>query len=217
MTSNKPKSSGFTLLEITVVLAIIVIITTITLTSQGSFNKSIILANTSYDVALLFRTAETYGVGSRASSADITRNAGYGLHFERARASNIILFSDFQPSAGYSTCHPNNNTPSDQPGNCVYDSGEQVNDYLLGNRIYVSDFCAKFSGLWKCANSNGGELSNMDVVFSRPNPDPIVTAGSWQGGTTACVTMASQYGGVRHVGVYASGSIVANAVSCPLP
>ena len=45
-------SKGFTLIELMVVLAIIVVITTVVLTSQSSFNKSLILANTSYDIAL---------------------------------------------------------------------------------------------------------------------------------------------------------------------
>ena len=49
-----------------VVLAIIVTITGVTLTSQTSFNKTLVLANTAYDIALTLRSSQTYGLGSRA-------------------------------------------------------------------------------------------------------------------------------------------------------
>ena len=48
-----------------VVLAIVTSITAIVFTSQNSFNKTLILANTAYDIALTFRSAATYGLGGR--------------------------------------------------------------------------------------------------------------------------------------------------------
>ena len=49
-------SKGFTLIELLIVLAIIATVTTIALSSQSNFNKTLILANTAYDIALTLRS-----------------------------------------------------------------------------------------------------------------------------------------------------------------
>ncbi len=219
---------GFTLIELLVVLAIITVITTITLTSQGSFNKTLILTNTAYDIALSFRSAETYGIGSRV--AGTVSNTGYGLHFARATQDSFTLFADTISLPGsFDNCHPTTDpdAPDAKPGNCFYDvlivdaNGvpiERVTDYELGNGITISDFCAYGSGSWSCANT--GAISTMDVVFARPNPDPFIY-GKDAGGvvigpfTTACIAVTSPQGGFRYVSVAASGAITANANSCP--
>lgn len=217
--------TGFTLIELMVVLAIIVVITAIAITSQSAFNKSIILANTAYDVALTLRSAESYGLGSRA--AGTVANAGYGVHFERGTPNTITLFADLYPGPGPSSannCHPvsDPNVPSALPGNCRYDAsqGERVTSFLLGNGITVSDFCVHNNG-WSCATTGNQSLSSLDIVFSRPNPDPFI---SWNGQVyfvtspptdAACMTLTSPSGGFRYVSVAASGEITANDTSCP--
>lgn len=215
-------TAGFTLVELLVVLSIIVIVTTITLTSQGTFNKTLILANTAYDIALSFRSAETYGLGSRVLGT--ARNAGYGLHFDRAAPGNFTLFADIYPvPSSSSECHPASDpsSPAAQSGNCSYDSiqGERVTDYALGNRITIGDFCAYGAGSWSCANSRDYSLSSMDVVFARPNPDPFISVNGAYGTpyqmTAACITVVSPHGGSRYVSISASGAITANAQSCP--
>ncbi len=196
-----------------VVLAIIATITMVTLTSQSSFNKTLVLANTAYDIALALRTAETYGVGNRASSV---ANAGYGLHFERATPEAFTLFADSQPIPNENNCHglPIGGVaaPDAKPGNCVYDgpnSGEKVITYTLENNIIVSDFCVYTLGSWSCASGN---LLALDIVFARPNPDPFINIQ----GTKACLAISSSQGGSRFVSVSASGAITVYASSCPL-
>ena len=146
-------ASGFTLIELLVVIAIITIISGIIFTSQSSFNKTLILANTAYDVALSLRGAETYGLGGHALSAVPT---GYGLHFDRATPGSFLLFADSYPAASSgSACHAPTNTGGGldaQPGDCSYESGTgkdtTVSNYTLGNNITVSDFCAFAAGAW---------------------------------------------------------------------
>ncbi len=223
--TNRKLAAGFTLIELLVVLAIITVITGMTITSQGSFNKSLILANTAYDIALSFRSAETYGIGSLV--AGTVSNAGYGLHFNRATPGSFTLFADTNsPADG---CHPlppasrgGANAPDAKPGNCFYDvsivnaSGvpiERVTDYTLGNGITISDFCARGSGGWSCANSNGNSLLSLNVVFARPNPDPFISVNGAYSGlfTAACIRVTSPQGGFRYVSVVASGAITADA------
>ncbi|MCX6787707.1 MAG: type II secretion system protein [Candidatus Kaiserbacteria bacterium] len=205
--------SGFTLTELMVVLAIIVTITTVTLSSQSSFNKTIILANTAYDIALSLRSAETYGLAGRAVNG--VTSAGYGLNFQKISPGSFTLFADTSPGPNASNCHglpaAGASAPDAKSGNCTYDPGEKVMDYVLGNNIIVSDFCAYSFGGWSCAYAQGGGLSSLDIVFARPNPDPFINIQ----GTKACLTISSPQGGTRFISVAASGEITAKAPSCP--
>lgn len=214
---------GFTLIELLVVLAIITAITGIALSSQSGFNKSLIVANTAYDIALALRSAETYGLSSRVAEGTIL-DAGYGLHFDKSTPSSFVFFSDLHPiSSEISPCHPSSGTsaPDAKPGDCAYqaEEGERVTTYTLGNGITVSDFCAYAGGAWSCATSGAGALSTLDIVFARPNPDPFIsTNGTYSAAspvTSACLTITSPQGGARYVSIVASGSINANATSCP--
>lgn len=117
---------GFTLIELLVVLAIIGIIMVIVLTGQSSFNKTIILSNTAYDIALTLRDAESYGLGSRATA--VTANAGYGVHFQNASPGLFTFFADSFPAPNASNCHGlpvgGASAPNAQYGDCRYESGK---------------------------------------------------------------------------------------------
>lgn len=210
---SRTLSSGFTLIELMVVLTIIVTITMVILTSQSTFNKTLILANTAYDIALTLRSSQTYGLSSRAVVS--TRNVGYGLNFQKVTPGSYTLFADTFPEPSAFNCHgipPNGATaPDAKPGNCRYDSGEKVLDYTLGNNIIVSDFCAFALGSWSCAYARGGGLTSLNIVFARPNPDPFINVN----GTKACLAISSPQGGSSFISVSASGEITANAPSCP--
>ncbi len=199
---------GFTLVELLVVLAIIVTITTIALTSQSAFNKTLIVANTAYDIGLTLRSAETYGLGSRAVGAIV--NAGYGLHFQSGSPGSFILFADTYPAA---SC----GSPDCKSGDNIYSSGSdsRVQTYALGNGIVISDFCAYPSfGNPSCMVAHGGGLPWLDIVFARPNPDASIIANGFSY-ATACVTVSSPQGGSRGVSVTTSGQIIANLAQCP--
>lgn len=204
-----------------VVVAIIGIVSLIVLTNQSTFNKTLILQNTAYDIALTLRDAETYGLGSRAIG--ITANAGYGVHFQNAPTTSFILFADTYPSTpSASNCHgvpiDGASAPDAQPGDCIYTSSQdqKINAYTLGNGITVSDFCV-FNGSWSCAQNNG--LTSLDIVFARPNPATFISVnGSYSAApavTAACLTVSASEGGKRFVSVASSGEITANATSCP--
>lgn len=208
-----------------VVLAIIITITSVAIVSQSSFNKTLVLANTAYDIALTLRSAETFGLGSRVAAA--TANTGYGVHFEASTPGVFTLFADVSPGPSSSGCHAIADTtrPDARPGNCRYDSGsgERVLDYTLGNGITVSNFCATTGGSAQCKTAVGGApggLTSLDIVFARPNPQAFMsTSGSYSASITqACLVVSSPQGGEgdeRYVAVLSSGQILANATSCP--
>lgn len=213
--------AGFTLVELLVVFSIIAIISGVVFTSQSYFNKTLILANTAYDVALSIRSAEMYGLGGRAISMTPT---GYGVHFDRATPNSFILFGDTYPAPSISSvCHTTLNSSSldAQSGNCSYESGQDamVLKYTLGNSIVITDFCALSSGNWSCAYARGGNLTTMDVVFARPNPEPLMSMNGMYStlapATAFCLELASPQGGARFVEVLPSGQITTSITSCP--
>ncbi len=193
-------------------MAIIGVILSIALTSQNTFNKTLILKNAAYDVALTLRNAETYGLGSRA--VGVIANAGYGIHFDKTQPGSFILFADTSPAIS-SSC----TKPGCLPGDHIFTLGAdaRVQTYSLGNNITVSDFCAystQFGGGWSCAAANGGTLSSLDVSFSRPNPTPFIQSGGFSY-SAACISISSVQGGTKFISVASSGQIAANATSCP--
>lgn len=223
LTSHR-SARGFSLLELLVVMAIITVITGMMITTQSSFNKTLIVSNTAYDIALTFRYVETYGISSRGVSG--VAGVGYGLHFDRNSPGSFISFTDTSAVVDPSKCHgtpPSGDVgaPDAKKGNCVYEQGEWTKDYALGNGIVVSDFCAYSSGSgWSCANSQGSGLTSLDVVFVRPDPNPFifVNGDDTSGGarTKACLTVTSPEGGSpRYVSIASSGAIMANATQCP--
>ncbi|MDD2657219.1 MAG: hypothetical protein PHD04_00975 [Candidatus Pacebacteria bacterium] len=191
-------------MELMIVFAIIVTISGVVLSSQSTFNKTLVLSNTAYDIALSLRSAETYGISSRVSGA--TANAGYGVHVEAATLSSFIFFADTSPGASCTR-------PDCRPGDYAFSSGldTTVQTYALGNGIRVGDFCV-YNGSWIC--SRNGDLPSLDIVFERPNPDAYIHAGSTLY-SKACLTIRSPQGGFRFISISSSGQIIANAASNP--
>ena len=223
----KRASRGFTLPEMLVVLAIISIVTAVTITSQSSFDRTIILANTAYDLGVTIRYAQTYGIGSRA--AGLPLNTGYGIYFNRGAPHSFIFFADTDPLVTDPTwtfrrCHTPSvvslgaASPDAYPGDCIYSSGADtlLTTYTFGNNITISDFCVTEGGSTHCANSGDTSLSALGIVFSRPNPDAYFSDSStWlSSASSACIALTSSNGGHRYVAVNQTGEIQANAAPC---
>jgi prepilin-type N-terminal cleavage/methylation domain-containing protein len=223
---EQPRSSGFTLVEMMIVLVIISIITGVALTSQGNFNKTLVLANTAYDIALTMRSAQTFGLSTRGSAT--STKAGYGLRFQRNVTNSFTLYADTYPSPGPNLCHPlpqsGTNSPNALPGNCSYDStrSELLTTYTLGNGITIPKFCTLSANNWECTSGTVTTISALDIVFERPNPDAFMSEnGAYNLSfpvTRACITLRAPQtpaGEERHIQIQRSGQIIANATSCP--
>ncbi len=203
---------GFSLIELMVVLTIITIITSVALTSQGQFNKSLVLANAAYDLALTIRSAETFGIGSRAHGATV--NAGYGLHFQSGSAQSFTLFVDTSPG-------PSCSTPNCNPGDGFLSAGDSVvQSYTLGNGIYIDNFCllVQNSTTWRCGKTGG--ISSLNVVFERPNPNAKIRGlldTTEYSGTSACVVLASPRAEAgdapKYIFIGTAGQIITSALA----
>lgn len=199
-----------------VVLAIITVITSVVFTSQSSFNKTLILGNTAYDIALTLRSAQSRGLGSRAltdaSGNLISERTGYGLHFVSSAPTTFTLFADTSPAV---SC----DTPDCKPGDHAYTSGSDalLQTYTLGNGMRISNFCSFANSSWSC--SSNGEITALDIVFLRPSPNPFMSVnGAYSSAfpvTKACLTVIAPQGGTKFISVVSSGQIIANAPSDP--
>ncbi|HEY4522806.1 MAG TPA: hypothetical protein VJK73_00325 [Candidatus Paceibacterota bacterium] len=203
-----------------IVLAIIGIITIIVITSQGAFNKSLLLGNAAYDLALAIRSTESYGLGSRVSTA-LASNTGYGLSFTAGPSvSTFTLFADSYPGVVAANCHGRPVTgvtsPDAKVGDCVYTAlarqDQLITTYTLNNGITISKICA-FSGTWTCTPT----LSRLDIVFARPDPTPFMSVnGAYSAANSrACIMLVSPQGGQRFIAINATGQIDAAATTCP--
>ena len=203
-----------------VVIAIIGILSIIVLVGHSTFNKTLVLANTAYDVALLFRSAETYGITSRFGGANT--NASYGLDFNSGTPTQIILFGDTNPSIA--TKYGAGATPDKHPGDGYYTSGSDYlsQTYTLNNGMKVSNFCALQGALSYCwSGGTSPNMTRLDVVYARPNTFASTTPFASNGlpitaiyFTKACVTLTSPQGGSRSVSTNYLGEIQATS-TCP--
>jgi prepilin-type N-terminal cleavage/methylation domain-containing protein len=225
---------GFTLVEMLVVLAIIVFITSVALLGQSQFNNSLILTDTAYNVAFSVREAQSLGLSSRTATA---QGAGYGLYFSSANppgTGGYYLFGDITNStAGISTCPVGApGTPEGKPGNCVYDYNDVtppidsiVRNYQFSRGFTVDHFCGQEqdAGLtWRCSDAtNSGYLNRLNIVFQRPNTDTIITGVRTASPYTltplhnAELFIKSPSGAFRSVCVTSVGQIFVATSSCP--
>lgn len=166
---------GFTLVEMLVVLAIITIITTIVISGQSNYNKTLLLTDTSYTVALSARQAQTYGLGSRKFGS--VQNPGYGLHFSSATPSSYNVFADTANTLSAPSNCPlgTAGTPEQKPGNCRYDTSDGiVNTYTFSRGFTVSKFCGK-TGATRYCSTDAAPLTTLDLVFTRPNTSTTIS------------------------------------------
>lgn len=147
---------GFTLVELLVVITIFVFMTAIVIQRYGTFNQSTIITNLAYDVALVLRTAQTYGVSVKNvtdSSNNQNYNYSYGIQMDFETGTN--------PTSLFMYADTNNNKK--------YDNGTDIvlNTYNLTQGAYINKAVLITNG-----NTYAGHT--LDVVFQRPDPSPWI-------------------------------------------
>lgn len=201
---------GYSLVELLVVLAIIGLVTIMAMTNQNNFNKSLILANTAYDIALTIRSAEGYGVSNRFAGTNA--NVAYGVHFDSTKLGSFMLFAD---TSGIAACA--GKAPDCTTGDNIYTfpSDTIVQTYALGNAITIKKFCCTSNSGTVCSDEGNNPINVLDILFRRPN---LVAAlnSNLSSCTSARVIIKSIDGTLRCIKVTgASGLITAVDTPCP--
>ena len=95
---HKLGRSGFGLIELMVSMSIIVLVSSIIISRQSTFNSAIILRNQTYEVAFAIREAQQLAVSGGDESV-----RRYGLYFNTSTTSKqqYILFKDSNDSGTY--------------------------------------------------------------------------------------------------------------------
>jgi Tfp pilus assembly protein FimT len=182
---------GFTLMELLASAFIMLVIAGVIIANQGKFNSSAALTNLAYETALLIREAQVYGISVRefSSSAQVS----YGVWFSNAAPTQYILFAD-------------------QNGNQKYDVGEAVETATIGRGNRIGGFCGITGVSQTCAPT----ITELSILFTRPNPDAIVVGVSGGGSTvsyqSARITLSSQSGQTRCVSILPTGQVAVENV-----
>lgn len=192
---------GFTLIELVVTMAILSLITGVTLANHNRFGGQIMLRNLAHEMALVIREAQVYGVSVRKVNIGVGEfSAGYGVHINAANPRNYYLFADSYEDSIYPV------RGSDGLRNT---SLEDVNAYTIGRGYVITQICAGSTGT-VCANvcdsCSGGAL---DIVFERPEPDAHIRFSGVEDTLydQAEITLTSPRGDTIRVVVEVSGQI----------
>lgn len=188
-----PAPRGFTLVEMVVVLAIIVVITGIVITGQSGYNQSLVLTDTAYTVAFSVREAQSLGLGSR--SAGGVTNAGYGVRFTRSDSYTIFADTAGPTSLDEAWC-PRGTGIEARPGNCRYNPAVDtvVETYSFDRGFTISRICGKLGdGVTSCT------LTGLDVVFMRPETKAILTGTDGRSFTCAEIHVTAPTGNATRV------------------
>ncbi|MEK9160426.1 MAG: type II secretion system protein [Patescibacteria group bacterium] len=220
---------GFTLVEMLVVLGIMIVITSITILGQSTFNKSLTLTDTAYTVALSVRESQSLGLsGRKVTVAGIpTQNAGYGVYF--TEGNTYVQFADIYPGkpgddlGGDCPGHTVNEGPESRPGNCLYDVGEDsvMKTYRFDRGFNVARFCGESTaGTQYCSDSGSNSITALHVVFLRPNTESSIMG--WRSGAPIELVNAEIYiepaegGASRGVCISKVGQVAVATSTCSL-
>ena len=147
-------ASGFTLIEMLVVTAVMMIISGLLLASNSRFGGTVQLESLAYDIALSIRQAQVYGISVRQFAPGVF-TAGYGMHFEMSSPTTYVLFGDAVSANG------------------LYDTGEVVNTTSITKGYTIQKLCVTQTG-----NAEDCTITKLDVLFKRPEPDAFISANS---------------------------------------
>ncbi len=177
MKTNKPSTSGFSILEVMITAAIIGVITGIVVLKYGAFNNLILLKNQAFQIALDLRATQTKALSAQGQSGTAFRYA-YGLYFSTAAKGQYIIFADSND-------------------NGVYTTGEEIDTRKLDSRFEIASLC----------NGTTCNLSTLSVLFKRPNFDAIMNAGAVSSGRINVLPKNAAGATARTITVNSAGQI----------
>jgi prepilin-type N-terminal cleavage/methylation domain-containing protein len=228
MVRGRNSLTGFTLMEMIVSLAIITIITVVAINGQNDFNRTLVVTDTAYTIALSLRQAQTFGLSSRTTvvGGSTFTNAGFGIRFDTLTPTAYTLFTDVS-KANYATppawCPTGTaGQPDEKPGNCRFDpsGSEIVQSYSFNRGFTVDRFCGRKTSdnVLHCSDDGSLPLTGIDIVFIRPNTNSIITATDASNVyqlNDAHIRIAAPTGGTRYICVTRVGQISVTATTCP--
>ncbi|NBV76695.1 type II secretion system protein [bacterium] len=184
-------SRGFSIVELLVVTAIVVMVTALLLSNHAKFGSVVVLERLAYQVASTVRKAQVYGtsvyrndIGGFASS--------YGVFATLSSPSSYLLFTDTVSANG------------------IYDTGESYENIQLMNGYTVRKLCATPPG-----GSEDCAFTSLNILFKRPEPDALIRTQA--GGVlqeSAKIILRSPQNDCRAVFITATGQVEVRVATC---
>ncbi len=158
--------AGFTVIELMVTVAIVVLVTAIIMIQYASFNNSVLMRNQAYLTAFDIREAQSAAVSVRGKGSEFREE--YGIHFtlDGAAPDAYLLFQDRNTNGDHSPVR--------------YHVGEEVGlPYKVDPRFIIKNLCASHGSGRTCYRDdpkttdetiNAG-LTALTLSFKRPDFD----------------------------------------------
>jgi Tfp pilus assembly protein FimT len=200
---SKLKNAGFTVVELLVTIAIVVLVTGLIMIQYSAFNNSVLLKNQAYLTAFDIREAQTLAVSVKGQGGQFREE--YGIHFtvDGQSPDSYILFQDNDSNGEYYPVR--------------YDAGEEVGTpYMVDPRFVIVNLCATNGSGRTCyaddpATSNetvDATLRSITTSFRRPNFDAAFYSPSKSNITSIEIKLGTPNGDIeRTVLVYQTGQI----------
>ncbi len=152
--------TGFTLVELMIVIAIIAIISALTLFNNAKLNSSVLLSNTAYEIGLIVRDAQISGLGAKVSNINdngniVATTSNQGIYIDIDKLEQIIFFSDK---------NMNNKFDDQSEINQIYN----IENKRAGKILSVCYLTGDINTAGSCNASN---LFKLNIIFKRPNPE----------------------------------------------
>jgi len=188
---KKSRKRGFSIIELIVSTAILIVITTVVLVNHAAFGGNVLIGALAYDVGLSVRQAQVFGLSVREFGVGTgTFNVGYGVHFDINNPTSYQIFADVGK-------------------NKIYDASDGTQEvFSIGRGFSISRICATtVANIELCSDTSS--ITELDITFIRPDPDAFIRA---DGNTmtvyqSARIVVSSPQGKEREVTVESTGQI----------
>ena len=170
---------GFTVIELTVVMGIMAVMSTLVIFNFNTFSARVQFDNLAQDIALRIIEAQKSAMSGVLNPNFPGRDTkpAYGVYFvssasASAASKSFTLFTDI-PTTGTTTGDKIYNAPTGVfvcTGRTVT-GNECLNVTGITTGEYVNNICYKTSSGIDCTNASGGDL---DIVFVRPYSDASI-------------------------------------------
>lgn len=159
-------AAAFTIVELMVVIGIFGVIMGVALSNQQALNSTLLISNLAYEIGLITRETQAYGIGVRSRPNEATAKnfqGAFGMYLKLDQTTHstdkIYVFKDL-----------NNNGQYDANVDPALDEIFSINQFQnqRGNKVVA--LCVATNSYY-CQWGTGGSVDAMTIIFKRPNPE----------------------------------------------